>query len=70
MGDDLAARIDEIIDRFCTAGAVQDHIDKLRALAGLGVAQFAMYLMHDAQDETLEAYGRQILSALRDGKDQ
>ena len=57
---------DEIIDRFCISGAVQDHIAKLRALAGLGAAQFAMYLMHDAQDQTLETYGKHILPALRD----
>jgi hypothetical protein len=28
------------------------------------VDQFAIYLMHDQQDETLDAYGRGILPAM------
>ena len=48
---------DEIVDRFCVLGTVDDHVAKLRELESLGVTQFSVYLMHDAQDETLEAYG-------------
>ena len=36
-----------------------------RARATLGVDQFAVYLQHDAKDETLEAYGASIIPALR-----
>ena len=56
---------DEIVDRFCLVGSVEDHIAKLRVLQAAGVEQFAIYLMHDAQEETLEAYEQHILSALK-----
>ncbi|MDE0194660.1 MAG: TIGR03842 family LLM class F420-dependent oxidoreductase, partial [bacterium] len=48
---------DEIVDRFCLLGPPEAHVARLRELAGLGVDQFAVYLMHDQKDETLEAYG-------------
>ena len=54
---------DEIVERFCVLGEASDHIDKLRELAGLGTDQFAIYLMHDAEDETLDAYGREVIPA-------
>ena len=52
---------DEIIDRFCILGDVSSHIEKLSELRALGVDQFAIYLMHDQQDETLEVYGQSII---------
>jgi len=55
---------DNIVDRFCVLGTVEDHIAKLTELKELGVDQFNIYLMHDAMDETLDAYGREIVSAL------
>ena len=55
---------DDIVDRFCVLGPVADHIAKLRTLRDLGTDHFALYLMHDAQDETLNAYGRSIIPAL------
>ena len=48
---------DEIVDRFCLLGPPEAHVGRLEALAELGVDQFAVYLMHDRPDETLEAYG-------------
>ncbi len=48
---------DEIVDRFCLLGPPEAHVMRLRELADLGVDQFAVYLMHDQPDETLEAYG-------------
>jgi probable F420-dependent oxidoreductase len=54
---------DEIVDRFCVLGTVEDHLAKLRELESLGVDQFNVYLMHDAQDETLEAYGAGVIPA-------
>ena len=33
-------------------------------LGDLGADQFAIYLMHDQQDETLDAYGRHIMPVL------
>ncbi|ONI75575.1 LLM class F420-dependent oxidoreductase [Kribbella sp. ALI-6-A] len=55
---------DEVVDRFCILGPVENHLARLRELEALGVDQFAIYLQHDAKRETLEAYGREIIPAL------
>ena len=55
---------DEVIDRFCLLGAEDAHIGRLRELRDLGVDQFAVYLMHDQKDETLNAYGQRIIPAV------
>ncbi len=55
---------DEIIDRFCILGDEDAHITKLKELEALGVDQFAIYLMHDQKDETLNAYGQRIIPAM------
>ena len=55
---------DGVVDRFCVLGPVEHHLRKLGALRDLGVRQFAVYLMHDAGEETLDAYGRHIVTAL------
>ncbi|HET9310386.1 MAG TPA: TIGR03842 family LLM class F420-dependent oxidoreductase [Actinomycetota bacterium] len=55
---------DDIVDRFCLLGSVEDHVRRLQELQGLGVDQFAVYLQHDAKDETLQAYGEKIIPAI------
>ena len=55
---------DDVVDRFCVLGRVEDHIAKLTTLRDLGADHFAIYLMHDAEDATLDAYGRSILPVL------
>lgn len=55
---------DDVIDRFCILGTPEEHIRQLEELQGLGVDQFGIYLMHDDQEGTLEAYGREIIPAL------
>jgi probable F420-dependent oxidoreductase len=55
---------DEVIDRFCLIGPVEHQIERLEELRALGVTQFALYLQHDAKDETLRAYGEQIMPAV------
>ncbi len=55
---------DEIIDRFCILGPEEAHIERLEQLKALGVNQFAIYLMHDQKDETLNAYGQRIIPHL------
>jgi probable F420-dependent oxidoreductase len=55
---------DDIVDRFCVLGTGEDHIEKLTELKDLGVDQFNVYLMHDAMDGTLDAYGKEIMPAL------
>ncbi len=52
---------DEIVDRFCVLGTPAEHSAKLAQLEALGVSHFALYLMHDAQEETLAAYGEHVL---------
>ncbi len=55
---------DEIVDRFCVLGTVEDHLAKLRELQSLGVDQFNVYLMHDAMEETLAGYGERVIPGL------
>ncbi|MFC8870519.1 TIGR03842 family LLM class F420-dependent oxidoreductase [Streptomyces sp. NPDC057148] len=55
---------DEIVDRFCLVGPAEKHIEKLRALRALGVDQFALYDMHDAQESVIDAYGTRIIPAV------
>jgi probable F420-dependent oxidoreductase len=57
---------DEIVDRFCVLGTVDQHIEKLRELKALGVDQFAVYLQHDAKEATLQAYADKVIPALAD----
>ncbi|MBB1257736.1 TIGR03842 family LLM class F420-dependent oxidoreductase [Streptomyces alkaliterrae] len=58
---------DEIVDRFCLLGPAGAHIDRLKTLRDLGVDQFAVYAMHDANEPTIDAYGSQVIPALTDG---
>ena len=39
---------------------------RLEELKSLGVHQFAVYLQHDAKDETLQAYGEKVIPAIAD----
>ena len=55
---------DDVIDRFCLLGPVEHHVERLDELRGLGVDQFAIYLQHDDQDQTLTAYGEKVLPAI------
>lgn len=55
---------DEIVDRFCVLGTVENHIARLQELQELGVDQFAIYLQHDRKDETLASYGRDIIPVI------
>jgi probable F420-dependent oxidoreductase len=52
---------DEICDRFCLLGSVEQHVARLRELEALGVRQVNLYLMTASIDETLEAYGSEII---------
>ncbi|CAN5499390.1 TIGR03842 family LLM class F420-dependent oxidoreductase [soil metagenome] len=55
---------DEIVDRFCVLGTVEDHVSKLRTLKELGVDQFNIYLMHDGMEETLRVYGDEVMAGV------
>ncbi|MFL5651025.1 MAG: TIGR03842 family LLM class F420-dependent oxidoreductase, partial [Chloroflexota bacterium] len=52
---------DEVTDRFCVLGSVEDQIAKLRRLAAAGVDQFNLYLMNGDEEQILEIYARDII---------
>jgi alkanesulfonate monooxygenase SsuD/methylene tetrahydromethanopterin reductase-like flavin-dependent oxidoreductase (luciferase family) len=55
---------DESVDRFCVTGEVDEHVEKLRQLAAIGVRQFNVYLMSGEEERILELYGERIIPAL------
>jgi probable F420-dependent oxidoreductase len=55
---------DEIAERFTVIGNVEECIAKLRELESVGVDQFNIYLMTHGQEETLQAYGDEIIPEL------
>ena len=66
VGSSNAAFVgDEVTDRFCVLGSVDEHIVKLRELAAAGVDQFNFYLMNGDEEEQVEIYGREVIPALR-----
>jgi len=52
---------DEICDRFCVLGTAEQATAKLNELEAVGVDQFNIYLMTEGQEETLAAYGEEII---------
>jgi len=62
VGSDNAAFVsDEVVDRFCLVGPVENHRQRLQNLTGVGVHQFNIYLMCGEEEQTLELYQREIL---------
>lgn len=57
---------DEICDRFCVLGTAEHATAKLKELESIGVDQFNVYLMTEGQEETLQAYGSEILPRFAD----
>ena len=55
---------DEICDRFCVLGTTEQAKAKLQELEGVGVDQFNIYLMTHGQEETLQAFGDEIIPEL------
>jgi probable F420-dependent oxidoreductase len=55
---------DDVIDRFCILGPVENHLARLKELQDIGADQFAVYLQHDDKPGTLAAYGDHIIPAL------
>jgi len=67
VGSSNAAFVgDEVTDRFCVLGSVDEHLTKLRSLAEAGVDQFNIYLMNGDEESVLETYGQEIIPRLRD----
>src|SRR4029077_12830448 len=62
VGSDNADFVsDEVIDRFCLVGPIEQHRNKLEALRNVGVTQFNIYLMCGDEEKTLDVYGREVL---------
>ena len=61
---DTAFVPDEIVDRFCLIGTPAAQLEKLERLRALGVDQFAVYAMHDAVEQTIDAYGSDVIPHL------
>jgi len=55
---------DEVTDRFCVLGELDEVVEKLRVLADAGVTQFNVYLMNGDEREQLEQIGREVIPAL------
>ena len=56
---------DEVTDRFCVLGAVDEHVAKLRELADAGVDQFNIYLMNgDEEAQSSRSTAGTIIPAL------
>jgi probable F420-dependent oxidoreductase len=63
VGSDNADFVsDEVVDRFCLIGPVEEHREKLDRLRSVGVTQFNIYLMSGDEEATLDTYGREVLS--------
>jgi alkanesulfonate monooxygenase SsuD/methylene tetrahydromethanopterin reductase-like flavin-dependent oxidoreductase (luciferase family) len=56
---------DEIADRFSVIGTAEQVRAKLEELSSIGVDHFNIYLMTQGQEEILQAYGEEIIPALR-----
>jgi probable F420-dependent oxidoreductase len=55
---------DDIVDRFCLLGPPERHLDRLAELREIGADNFSVYLMHDSEDATLDAYASQVIGAV------
>jgi probable F420-dependent oxidoreductase len=56
---------DDIVDRFCIVGPAEEQVRRLKELQDIGVTQFNIYLMSGDEEQTLEAYGRDVIRRLR-----
>jgi probable F420-dependent oxidoreductase len=55
---------DDIVDRFCLLGPVERHVERLAELREIGAGNFSVYLMHDTQEATLDAYASHVIGAV------
>ena len=56
---------DEVVDRLCIVGSVEECAERLRGLEALGVTHLNFYAQVDDFDAQMRLYGREILPALR-----
>jgi probable F420-dependent oxidoreductase len=66
VGSDNAQFVtDEVVDRFCLVGPVEEQVRRLKELEEIGVTQFNIYLMCGDEEQTVEVYGDEVISELR-----
>src|SRR5437899_2594662 len=66
VGSDNAEFVtDEVVDRFCIIGPIEEHRKKLDRLRKAGVTQFNIYLMSGDEEKTLDVYQHKILPHYR-----
>lgn len=56
---------DDVVDRFCLVGPVEEQVRRLKELADVGVTQFNIYLMCGDEEDTVEVYGKSVIPACR-----
>src|SRR5205807_2301750 len=56
---------DEVIDRFCVIGTVEQCRSRIEELVEAGVDQFNLYLMVERPEAIIETYGREIIPHFR-----
>ena len=58
---------DDVVDRFCVLGTVDQCIEKLRELEAIGMTQFNIYSMQEDPGPlgVIEDFGRDIIPAFR-----
>jgi hypothetical protein len=54
---------DEVVDRFCIVGPVEEQVRRLNELKAAGVTQFNIYLMCGEEEQTVDVYGRAVIPA-------
>lgn len=52
---------DDVVDRFCIVGPVEEHRRRLAELAAIGVDQFNIYLMSGDEEACLDVYGDAVV---------
>ncbi len=66
VGSDNAGFVtDEVVDRFCIIGPVEEQVRRLKELESIGVTQFNIYLMCGDEEETVRIYGEKVIPACR-----
>lgn len=54
---------DDVVDRFCLVGPVEEQVRRLKELQEAGVTQFNIYLMCGDEEQTVEIYGSEVIPA-------
>lgn len=56
---------DDVVDRFCLVGPVEEQVRRLKELEAVGVTQFNIYLMCGDEEQTVEIYGNEVIPACK-----